>query len=95
MYSRLENETNPICPAEFGQIIPVNFGIMGVQMLSHMQHIASEGILAIDESKHPNLIKQLTIAEHRDHRLEKSPTVSYDLLDALRLALLSYEFVKE
>ena len=28
-----------------------------------------------------------TIAEHRDHRLEKSPTVSYDLLNALRLGL--------
>jgi hypothetical protein len=68
---------------------------MGVQMLSHMQHIASEGVLAIDESKHSNLIKQLTIAEHRDHRLEKLPTVSYDLLDALRLALLSYQFVTE
>ena len=33
---------------EFGQIIPVNFGIMGVQMLSHLRHIASEGILAVD-----------------------------------------------
>jgi hypothetical protein len=62
-------------------------------MLSHMQHIASEGVLAIDESKHSNL--QLTITEHRDHRLEKLPTVSYDLLDALRLALLSYQFVRE
>jgi hypothetical protein len=68
---------------------------MGVQMLLHMQHIASEGVLAIDESKHSNLIKQLTIAEHRAHRLEKLPTVSYDLLDALRLALLSYQFVRE
>ena len=68
---------------------------MSVQMLSHMQYIASEGDLAIDESKHPNLIKQLTIAEHRDHRLEKLPTVSYDLVDALRLALLCYEFVIE
>ncbi|HJR49163.1 MAG TPA: hypothetical protein VJ799_13475 [Nitrososphaeraceae archaeon] len=64
-------------------------------MLSHMQHIASEGILAIDESKHSNLMKQLTIAEHREYRLEKSPTISYDLLDALRLALLSYQFVRE
>ncbi len=42
-----------------------------------------------------NLMKQLTIAEHKDHRLEKSPTIAYDLLDALRLALLSYEFVRE
>jgi hypothetical protein len=45
---------------------------MGVTMLLHLQHIASEGILAIDESKRPQLINQLTIAEHRDHRLEES-----------------------
>ena len=35
------------------------------------------------------------IAEHRDQRLDKLTTVSYDLLDALRLALLSYEFLRE
>jgi hypothetical protein len=64
-------------------------------MLSHLHHITSEGILAIDESKHPQLIQQLTVAEHRDFRLEKPPTISFDILDALRLALLSYEFVRE
>jgi hypothetical protein len=80
---------------EFGQVVPANFGLMGISMLSHLQHIGSEGVLAVDESKHPQLVSQLTIAEHRDHRLEKSPTVSYDLLDALRLALLNYEFLRE
>jgi hypothetical protein len=68
---------------------------MGITMLSHLQHIASEGVLAISEDKHPQLLQQLTIAEHRDHRLEKSPTISYDLLDALRLCLLNYEFLRE
>jgi hypothetical protein len=80
---------------EFGRVIPVNFGLMGITMLSHLQHVGSEGVLAISEEKHPELITQLTIAEHRDHRLEKSPTISFDLLDALRLCLLNYEFLRE
>jgi hypothetical protein len=63
-------------------------------MLSHLQHIGSEGVLAIDAEKHSRLMDQLTIVEHRDHRLEKSPTISYDLLDALRLCLLNYEFLR-
>ena len=68
---------------------------MGVKCCLICSTLHQKEILAIDESKHPNLIKQLTIAERRNHRLEKLPTVSYDLVGALRLALLCYEFVRE
>ena len=66
---------------------------MGIIMLSHLQHIGSVGVLAIDVEKHHQLVNQLTIAEHRDLRLEKSPTITLDLFDSLRLCLLNYESV--
>jgi hypothetical protein len=80
---------------DFGQVVPINFGALGIQMLSHLRHIASEGILAIDPAEHPTLIHQMTVAEHRDNLLQKTPNISYDSLDALRLALLVYEFIRE
>jgi hypothetical protein len=55
--------------------------------------VGSEGVLAISEEKHLGLLTQLAIAEHKDYRLEKSPNISFDLLDALWLCLLNYEFV--
>ncbi len=61
-------------------------------MMSHLQHIGSEGVLAIDAEKHPQLVNQLATAEHRDLKPEELPTITFDLFDALRLCL-NYEFV--
>lgn len=63
-------------------------------MLFQLRLIASEGKLAVDPEKHPSLFSQMQIAEHKDDRLQKGPAISYDSLDALRLALLNYELLQ-
>jgi hypothetical protein len=76
----------------FGLFNPVNWGPMQVEMMTHMQMLASRGILAIDEDQFPDLIAQMSTAEERNYKLvsKMNSSESYDSLEAYEVQLLNY-----
>ena len=78
--------------ANFGLFTPVNWGPMQIEMMTHMQMLASRGILGIDENQHPELIAQCSNAEERGYKLVSkiNSSESYDELEAYEVQLLNY-----
>lgn len=78
--------------SNFGLFNPVNWGPMQVEMMTHMQMLASRGILGVDEDQHPELIAQMTTAEERNYKLinKIGSSESYDELEAYEVQLLNY-----
>ena len=79
------------------KIYGVNFGRYGLEMIQHSQRIFSEGIIAIDETKHSNLLQQLRTAtlinqNGRRPELDKDHYGTMDTYDAFNLSLINYTF---
>jgi hypothetical protein len=76
----------------FGLFNPVNWGPMQVEMITHMQMLASRGILAVDDDQHPELMAQMTTAEERNYKLisKIGGGETYDELEAYEVQLLNY-----
>lgn len=60
-------------------------------MLSNLHVVVSKGYLAV-EQKYDKLITSLRTAWAEELSLDKKETTYDDLLDALRLALIGFEF---
>ena len=74
------------------RVRPINFSTMNIPMLTNMQQLISKGYVAIDE-RFEELLDQLRLAQcDAAFRLIKKP-LSLDLVDALRMNLLSYKLV--
>lgn len=79
------------------KVYGVNFGRYGLEMIQHSQRIFSEGIIAIDETKHSNLLQQLRTAtlinqNGRRPELDKDHYGTMDTYDAFNLSLVNYTF---
>lgn len=74
----------------FMTVVPVNFRTEHQSMLSHMQALVAKGLVAV-HPKFEKLLSQMRTAQEYNGKLDKSIN-SLDLIDALRLNLLHYQF---
>ena len=78
-------------PSNMERIVPVTFHPLNRSMMVHANNIVSENFLKIDRS-HDALINQCKISTHVNGRLVKNEGQTLDLLDALFLSLLKFDF---
>jgi hypothetical protein len=80
-------------PSATERIVPVTFHPMNRMMMVHANQLVSDKYLKIHKT-HENLINQMKIATHINGRLIKNEQ-TLDLVDALFLSLLKYDFIIE
>jgi hypothetical protein len=101
-FKRKINEVNYVImkdimnnPLNQERVVPVTFHPMNKPMIIHANQIVSDKYLRIDK-RFQDLINQMKIAQHADGKLVKNKDGNtMDLLDALLLALLRYDFILE
>jgi hypothetical protein len=82
-------------PTNMERIVPVPFNPLNRPMLTHANQLVSDKFLKIDKSMEPLLI-QMRNAQHNQGKLMKNEQgMTYDLLDALFLCLLKWDFIIE
>lgn len=83
-------------PTTMERIVPVPFNPMNKAMLVHANQLVSDKFLKIDKSME-SLLNQMRNAIHNNGRLIKDSEqgMTYDLLDALFLCLLHFDFMIE
>ena len=102
-FKRKINEVNYVImkdimnnPSNQERVVPVTFHPMNKPMIIHANQIVSDKYLRIDK-RFQDLINQMKIAQHIDGKLVKNKKEgeTMDLLDALLLSLLRYDFELE
>lgn len=82
-------------PTNMERIIPVPFNPLNRAMLNHANQLVSDKFLKIHRS-HEALLIQMRNARHVQGKIVKGENgMTYDLLDALFLALLKFDFMLE
>jgi hypothetical protein len=88
-YNIMKDMTVNPSPSE--RIVPVTFHPLNRAMLIHANQLVSDKFLKIDNS-HQNLLNQMRIATHVNGKLVKNEGSTMDLVDALFLTLLKFQF---
>jgi len=72
------------------RVVPINFNEWGADLLGRLQNVISKGWFAVSPTVHKDLVVQLRMARSKANgNLDKDEVgnTTYDVLDALRLAM--------